>query len=370
MSMKEKSIEANNNNNFNDKEAKIFTNTSNITGLPLEVHFYTKIKDKVLDKLSPLERKNNIESNIYQSLSKKEKIKYIRTIINNCSKLKEPFDCLAVKRKKYSLSYLIHQFDLIEQSKSFEENKICKSPYPLIYCISNRKVGNDKSNLLAKILTSEKRQLSKKQENVIKYSSFSKMFNTDISNLIKTRRSKSTLSKFPNKKNNNNKYSLSKIYSYKKFPFLNKYIKSRVNNYKYGFFNRNYNNSHFSNSVGFLSESKNRKLNIKKNIKKWNSTFSMNINGKENRASNNIKNRQLKNIVESFINKKVCLYNHKNNIINNTIIKERRNKILDEIFYRKLNNKSDPRINEIIKDASHLKFNNKIIPFNSKIKEL
>ena len=134
--------------------------------------------------------------------------------------------------------------------------------------------------------------------------------------------------------------------------------------------NRNDNNNQYYNSVAFLSQPKNQKVNNKKNIKRWNSTFSININGKENLTPSNIKNRQLKNIVESFINKKVCLYNHKNNIINNSIIKERRNKIIDEIFYRKRNNKSDPRFNEIIKDASHLKFNNQIIPFNNKIKEL
>ena len=194
------------------------------------------------------------------------------------------------------------------------------------------------------------------------------MFNTDISNLIKTKRSKRIL----NKKNHNN--ILSKNYSYKKFPFLNKYIKSKVNNYKYGNLNRNGYYSLYSNPVGFFSQSKNKKLSHKKNIKRWNSTFSMNINGKENltpnNIKNNIKNRQLKNIVESFINKKVCLENHKNNIINNTIIKERRNKIIDEIFYRKRNYKSDPSFNEIIKDASHLKFNKQIIPFNNKIKEL
>ena len=363
MNMKKKSIEAKIINNFNDKNPKFFTNTSNITGLPLEVHFYKKIKVKGLDNFTPLESRDNIGSNIYQSLSKKEKIKYIKTIINNSSTPKEQYDCLAVKRKKYSLGYLIRQFDLIEQSKSFEENRICKSPYPLIYCISNRKVGNDSSNLLAKILTSENKQLSKKQENVIKYSSYSKMFNTDISNLIKTKRSKRNLSK----KNHNN---LSKNYSYKKFPFLNKYIKSKVNNYKYGNLNRNDYYSLYSNSVGFFPQSKNKKLNNKNNIKRWNSTFSMNINGKENMTPNNIKNRQLNNIVESFINKKVCLENHKNNIINNSIIKERRNKIIDEIFYRKRNYKSDPSFDEIIKDASHLKFNNQIIPFNNKIKEL
>lgn len=376
--MKDKSVEARIINNYKDinyNDAKIFANTSNITGLSLEKHFIKKNKEnnkinyiKGLSKLSPLKRKGAIESNLYPSLTKKEKIKYIQKMIKNCIS-KEPYDCLAVKRKKYSLSYLIHQFDLIEKSKSFEENKICKTPYPLIYCISNRKVGNDASNLLVKILTSENKKLSKKQEKVIKYSIYSKMFTADILDLIKNKiRSKSTLKKSYSHIVNNNINNISKIYSNKKMPFLNKFIKSKVNSYKYGLLNRNDNYNKYPTSVGFSSDSNIKKYKLIKNMKRWNSTFS--INGRDNLMYKTCKNYQYKNIVESFKNKTVCLHNHKNNIINNSIIKERSYKILDECFYSKRNIKSDPKFNEIIKDVSHLKFNNQIIPFNTKIKEL
>ncbi len=386
--MKDKSVEANIENNLihnNFSEKQLFLNNSNITGISWEMRFIKKEKENskinnLIDSniLSSFDKKNIIESHFYKSLKEKDKIKFIQKIIKN-SIHKEPFDFLAVKRKRYSLGYLIRQFDLTEKSKSFEENNICKTPYPLLYCISNRKLGNNSSNLMAKILSQDNRKLSKKQENVIKNSHYSKIFNTDISKLIKHKiRSKSSIknfSRYIHMNNNNNinntnntNSNITNISNNDNFPFLNKYIKSKVNTYNYEYLQRNNNN--YPNSMEFFSRRKFNKNNLKKNIKRWNSTYAMGINGSDNIIERNIKSKNLQNNIDTFKNKTVSLNNHRNNIRNKSIINERRNKIIDEFIIRKRNNKSDPRINEIIKDISHLKFNNQLKPFNTRINEL
>ena len=179
-----------------------------------------------------------------------------------------------------------------------------------MYCISKRKVGNDSSNSLAKILASDNNQISKDQEKAIKNSIYTKIFNSDISDLMKN--------KLKNKKNanlktlSNNLYNnfpnFSKISNGKKFPFLNKYIKTKVKNYKYRLFNRNSIDKY--STLGFFSEK--RRRNSSKKMNKWNSTFSLNINNNEGNSSTNN--------IESFKNKTVYLQNHKNNFINYSII--------------------------------------------------
>ena len=369
--MKDKSIEVNFDsnilpNNYDEKSLSLIN--SNITGLSLKKIFNKKEKGKENNKIYNLKslsefsfktQNNFFKLPIYQLLSKKEKLKYIHNIIKKSMK-KEPYDFFAVKRKKFTLNYLINQFDSPEKSKTIEKKNICKSPYPLLYCISNRKVGNDSSNLLSKILSSDSKQLSKKQEKVIKNSEYSKIFNSNISDLIKTKiksKNKTNLKTITNKLYNNFP-NFSKISNGKKFPFLNKYIKTKVNNYKYRLLKRN--DDHKYSSDGFFSDK--RRKNWSKKMKKWKSTFSLNINNNENNSScNNI---------ESFKNKTVYLNNHNNNFINYSIINERNKKIIDDIFYRKRKNNSETKFDDIIKDVSHLKFNNQIMPFKINIKEL
>ena len=167
---------------------------------------------------------------------------------------------------------------------------------------------------------------------------------------------------------NNTNSNITNISNNDNFPFLNKYIKSKVNTYNYEYLQRNNNN--YPNSMEFFSRRKFNKNNLKKNIKRWNSTYAMGINGSDNIIERNIKSKNLQNNIDTFKNKTVSLNNHRNNIRNKSIINERRNKIIDEFIIRKRNNKSDPRINEIIKDISHLKFNNQLKPFNTRINEL
>ena len=197
--VKDKSIEANISKDMNNiyKERKILLSSLNITGLSYENTLFKnknqkqeeednqKQKQKYNSHLKYLNIDSSYSQNIiskskstlYQSLPKNEKIKYIQQKLMKNSTEKDPFDSLAVKRKSYSLGFLIHQYDIEEKSKCIEENKIFKVPYPLIYCISNRKVGNNSPNLLEKIITTENRKLSKKQEIEIKNSKYSKKKN-------------------------------------------------------------------------------------------------------------------------------------------------------------------------------------------------
>ena len=371
--MQDKSIEVNFDsdilpNNYDVKSLSLIN--SNITGFSWKKIFNKKEKGKENNKIYNLKSLSDIslktQNNffklpIYQSLSKKEKLKYIHNIIKKSMK-KEPYDFFAVKRKKFTLSYLINQFDSPEKSKTIEKKNICKRPYPLLYCISNRKIGNDSSNLLSKILSSDNKQISKKQEKVIKNSEYSKIFNSNISDLIKTKiksKNKFNLKSISNNFYNNlTNFSKTKISNGKKSPFLNKYINAKVNNYKYRLLNRNDVDKY--SSVGFFSDK--RRKNSNKTMKKWKSTFSLNINNNEyNSSSNNI---------ESFKNKTVYLNNHNNNFINYSIINERNKKIIDDIFDRKRKNNSETKFDDIIKDVSHLKFNNQIMPFKINIKEL
>ena len=377
--MKDKAIEVNiiKDLNNNNKERKLLLNSSNITGLSYENAFFKNKKQKEKGKLEDNQKKKkkyntdlifsnlnssngqNIisksKSTLYQSLPKNEKIKYIQQKLMKNSKEKEPFDSLAVKRKALSLCFLIHQYDIEEKSKSIEENKIFKSPYPLLYCISNRKVGNNSPNLLERILTSENKTLSKKQENAIKNSEYSKIFEIDLNDILKnTIRCKSTL-----KRNSslfkNDAFNLLKKSKKEKLPFLNKYIKSKFKNYNNNIFNRNERMKNLPSTTGFFSRQKH-----KLNLKAGSSTYYPSIDSKEN---NKNKNKQLKNVIQNFKNRTVCLNNYKNNFKNNTIINERNNKIIEEICTRKRKRKSEQKLFEIIQDISHLKFNNQIMPF-------
>ena len=333
-------------NNINDKIT--FTNTSNITGIFLP-KFNNSAKNKNLVRSNSISLNDNnlvkTDTNFYRFLPSKEKIKYINKLITNSIK-KDNFDYMALKRKKFTLSELIHQFDISDKSKKFEENKICKIPYPLLYCVSNRKLENNSSNLLTKILTKENNALSKKQELIIKYSQFSKTFNTDISKLISNEITNK--SKTPKSQGN--------------FIILNKYLKQKFDNIYFN--NIIINNNKYINSKS--NTPKWIKINIKKNIKRWSSTY-LNKTLKKNKK---IQNEEFKNVFEPFKNKSVNLLNHNNNTKNIRMIQDRLNNIMEEKFIRNNKIKTDPKVNKIIKDITHLRFNNQLMAFTEKITDV
>jgi len=333
-------------NNINDKIT--FTNNSNITGISLPKFNYSAKNKSLIRSNSITLHKNNFgktDTNFYSVLPSNQKIKYINNLITN-SIQKDNFDYMALKRKKFTLSELIHQFDVSDKSKKLEENKICKIPYPLLYCVTNRKVENNSANLLTKILTKENNVLSKKQELTIKYSQFSKIFNTDISKLINDE--------------NTNKTKTPKVQG--NFTILNQYLKQKFNNIYFS--NININKNKFVSAMS--NTPKWTKLNIKKNIRRWNSTNCTKIMKKDKK----IQNEEFKNVFEPFKNKSVNLFNHNNNMKNIKMIQDRMNNILEEKFMRNNKLKTDPKVNKIIKDISHLRFNNQLMAFTEKINDV
>ena len=336
------------------EERNLFPQKSNITGLT-EMHISRnniKEDNKKLNliELSPIKKK----SCKYNLLSGKEKINYIKKLIDNYSE-SHPYDSLAVKRKKYTLGYLIRKFDLGEKSTNFEENEICKIPYPLLRVISNRKLGNHSSNLMIKILSVKNKKLSKKEEKVIKNSKYSKIFNSTFNELVrKSFKNKSNLNKNINVIKNNRANLRNNLINSSRngnFPFINKYIK-----------NKYISDIQISKKNNFF-KSKTSLDFYKKSTKRLKSNYSLYIDNlrESNKNSKSLKNK-FKNKVETFKNKTVCLISHKNNMNNNIIINERLNNMLDEYFSIKRKAKYDPKLNEIIKEASHLKFDNQIMP--------
>jgi len=331
----------------NANEKNSFSNNSNITGIFLPKFNRTAI-EKNLNRSNSLNlSKNNYgktDVNFYKKLKEEEKIKYINNLISN-SLEKDSFDYMALKRKKFTTSDLLNQFDNTNKPKKLEENKICKIPYPLLCCISNRKCENNSSNLLRKILTKENKILSKNQELTIKYSEYSKIFNTDISKLIEDYKQKS--SNTPKIGKNN-------------LPILNKYLKQKFSNF---YFRESYNNKYMKSTSG---TKKWTKINIRKNMRRWNSTKT----GKNIKKNKKVKEHEFKNECETFNNKSVNLFNHNNNMKNMKIIQDRLNNIMEEKLIRNKKVKIDPSVNKIIKDISHLRFNNQIMPVSRKINEL
>lgn len=381
--MKDQSVEAKIEGN-NNIYKNILLNKSNITGLLWDSNASKKEKEnnKTFNSLKSndisLNKKNTDDANYYNSLSKKEKIRYVLKLLKNPMP-KEPFDFLAVKRKKYTLSYLIHKFDQVENSSLYENNFLCKTPYPLLYCISNRKLGNNSSSLIARILWQDKRKLERKYDNVLQKSHYTKLFKSSISNLLKD---SENMPKYPLKditntnndnektdKNNINKnvVEVSTITNTDSFPFLNKYIKSKVNNYNFGFITRSESTKNFPTSSDFLGKKKIENNTLTNKIKRWSSTYNINFN-EQMRIQRNFP--KIKYNIISFKNRTVNLDNHKNNRKNINIINERKKKIIDNFLLGKRHNISEQKINEIIFDISHLKFNNQLKPFSSRLKDL
>ena len=328
----------------NTDEKTYFTSNSNITGLNIP-KLYHSAKHKKFSRSSSLSntQKNfgKTAINFYNTLNREEKIDYVNNIIKNAFQ-KDSFDFMALKRKKINISELIHQYDDSDKSKKFKKNKIYRIPYPLLYCITNRKVENNSSNLLKKILTKENNNLTKRQELTIKYSKISKIFNTDLSKLV-------------------NDYELSsktpKI-SRGHFPILNKYLQEKFN--KIYFKNINIKNKY---AQSMYDNANWKKINKIKKNRKLNTSNYGKIYGKKRKNEN----EDFKNVIETPRNKSMNLFNHNNNMKNVKIIQDRFNNYYEEKLRGNNKIKIDTNINNIIKDVAHLRYNNKLMAFTDKI---
>lgn len=99
------------------------------------------------------------------------KLLFVKSLIKRYT-FNKPLDGQLLQRQKFSLRYLINKPDEKEKSVSFEENKLCKSPYPLLKNLTNRYSSNNSKRLLIDMLSAKFNDLSKEQLNTLKKINF------------------------------------------------------------------------------------------------------------------------------------------------------------------------------------------------------
>lgn len=152
-------------------------NSYNITGIN-EIHRNHKSENKNdLNNLENYKLSKTYEPKLIKSLmdmrDKNEQLNYVKNLIKKPENDKL-YDGYACFRKKPTINYLLRKFDRREPRTIFEENKLCKTPYPLIKFLSNRKTPNHSKHLLTDMLSAEFNDLSIEQKNDIKYKNYKK----------------------------------------------------------------------------------------------------------------------------------------------------------------------------------------------------
>ena len=295
-------------------------NTYNITGIN-DYNNHEKIKLLPLYSNSIISNKIQSLPNVDFSLNENdEKLSFIKSLIKKPKD--KPYDGYASFRKKPTINFLLKKFEIKENLKIFEQNKLCKIPYPLIKFISNRKSPNKSKELITDILSAELNDLSASQKNDIKYKSYKKPIKIrklKLSERINNSNFSQRIKYYSNNSNFNNKKDLD-------FPFLEK------NNHK---------------------RQRNKKIMIENSLNKDN--YSNLTADKSNICYNN--RRIKKKLINSYCGDYMNLTEHstlKNNIA-----------ILKDDVAKKLKYKNK-NFNDILKDISILKANNHIMAFEKK----
>ena len=208
-----------------------------------------KIKNKEKKDTVENENKKNSNTNIFltennlsRSLGKifknKNKIKLIKHLLTPTIK-DFFFDGYAVNRKKYSLKELINKTNKKEKKEMLEKNILFKCPYPLIKFLSNRKLYNNSTSLIAELLDNDSSKLTKVQL-------------LTINNIVE----------------DNIKNNLNTKKSYIKNMFIN-----RSNKYNSGIYPNNLYNSYnylydkHNTAFNYKKEKYKKKINLKRNIR-------------------------------------------------------------------------------------------------------
>ena len=230
----------NNTSSSNGNLRKI--NSYNTTGM----NDFNKKKELQNNDVSPLD--NNPKFNYVTEIpkpmlnepnEKNEKLDFIRSLIKKPEDRKI-YDGYACFRKKPTINYLLRKFDKRENKTIFEEQKLCKKPYPLIKFLSNRKSPNRSKHLITDMLSAEFNELSIQQKNDIKYKNYKKPIKLakleypEIYNRTNVIRK---ITFFSEKKNKNENNII-------EFPLLNKLTEEKIlpkNNLKKSWVNRNRN---------------------------------------------------------------------------------------------------------------------------------
>ena len=99
-----------------------------------------------------------------RKLKKKSENKKMK-IVHRLMKMKkdndnDPFDGFAIKSKKYNTIELIDKVSLKDNAVDYEKNKMCRKPYPLLTCLSNRNFRNNSNKFINDISVKKNKILS------------------------------------------------------------------------------------------------------------------------------------------------------------------------------------------------------------------
>ena len=310
-----------------------FKTSSNITGLSTILTNESEINQSKKPNIS-FETNTSTNFNPYKnrnySHDKYEKINLVKNILNK-PLIKPQYDGYAVLRKKFTIEYLLQKSLEKEEKTIFEENKLCKNNYPLIKFLSNRKIQNNSNNLLFQTLNIDNNDLTIFEKKEIKNL-------ISNSNLRKNRTNLSMNEKKSQKELNTTKLNQSNLFYFQKRNDINNYININEERKKLN-----------------LTQSGNEYFNINKN-------FERNLKDLVLFNNNNRADTQRIYPVLGY-GETIRLDNHDANRKNNDILLNRN--IRKNMNYK--NNRKDFINNDIIKDVSKLKLNNKIMNLNTRM---
>ena len=314
-----------------DNINELFKTSSNITGLSKITNEYN---------IEPMRKNSNsIDQNSNTKILKNkiinnemnDKIELIKNMIKNHS-IKQPYDGYAIKSKKFTIEYLLQKSIEKENKAIFEKNNLCKTNYPLIKFLSNRKMKNRTKKLLLQMLNTEYGELTKEEKNTIKYESYKRKYVNDnkINKNILTKKYSQKNLRIPKLKQDKNHFNLKRndLYSF----FKNHKIKEKINLTHNNFWNFNLKNKIYDNNINDLMIYNNNRPETE-------------------RAYPNL-----------GFGETVKLDNHEAIKRNNNILL---NRIIRKKYMNPKGNETNYINNEIINDISKLKSNNKIMHLNT-----
>ena len=314
-----------------DNINELFKTSSNITGL-------SKITSE--NNIKPMRKNSNsIDQNSNTKILKNkiinnemnDKIELIKNMIKNHS-IKQPYDGYAIKSKKFTIEYLLQKSIEKENKAIFEKNNLCKTNYPLIKFLSNRKMKNRTKKLLLQMLNTEYGELTKEERNTIKYESYKRKFVNDINinkNTLTKKHSQKNL-RIPKLKQDKNHFNLKRndLNSF----FKNHKIKEKINLTHNNFWNFNLKNKIYDNNINDLMIYNNNRPETERAYPNLGFGETVKLDYHEAIKKNN-------------------------NILLNRIIRKK--------YMNPKGNETNYINNEIINDISKLKSNNKIMHLNT-----
>ena len=314
-----------------DNINELFKTSSNITGLSKITNEYN---------IEPMRKNSNsIDQNSNTKILKNkiinnemnDKIELIKNMIKNHS-IKQPYDGYAIKSKKFTIEYLLQKSIEKENKAIFEKNNLCKTNYPLIKFLSNRKMKNRTKKLLLQMLNTEYGELTKEERNTIKYESYKRKFVNDINinkNTLTKKHSQKNL-RIPKLKQDKNYFNLKRndLNSF----FKNHKIKEKINLTHNNFWNFNLKNKIYDNNINDLMIYNNNRPETERAYPNLGFGETVKLDYHEAIKKNN-------------------------NILLNRIIRKK--------YMNPKGNETNYINNEIINDISKLKSNNKIMHLNT-----